>query len=98
MSIFLASFLASFLFIFLRAFQQKNVQHNNYWLVIPTSFLMALCEVYVIANIAKQGYGMGIVFAIGLGGGLGCISSMWVHNHLYQFWKLVNKPMDFRPL
>lgn len=79
-SYFLA-FVASFAFIFLRAWQQLNVVHSKYVLVLPTSFLMAACEVYVIANVALFGWGW-LVFWVGLGGGLGSMLSMWLHSKL----------------
>lgn len=98
MSLFLLSFLAAFLFIFLKAFQQLNVVHYKYLLVIPTSFLMAICEVYVIANVAKQGYQWPLIVAVGLGGGMGCVCSMWVHRNMEKWWDLVNKAFDMRPM
>lgn len=87
MSLAAFSFVASFLFIFLKAFQQLNVVHYKYWLVVPTSFTMAICEVYVMANVAQQGFHWSLVAAVGLGGGLGCICSMWVHKRLVEWWK-----------
>lgn len=72
------AFLAAFIFVFLKAFQQLNVVHKQYLLVLPTSILMAACEVYVIATTARNGYGW-IVLAIGFGSGLGAMASMWVH-------------------
>lgn len=77
MTIILA-FAAAFIFIFLKAFQQLNVVHKQYLYVLPTSMLMAACEVYVIATTARNGYGW-IVLAIGLGSGLGAMASMWTH-------------------
>jgi hypothetical protein len=72
------AFVAAFIFIFLKAFQQLNVVHKQYLLVMPTSMLMAACEVYVVVATARNGWGW-IVLAIGLGSGLGAICSMWVH-------------------
>jgi len=75
----IASFVASFAFIFLRAFQQRNVTHDNWYLVIPTSILMAATEAVVIVNIATQGWHLPLVLTIGLGSGTGCIAAMYVH-------------------
>lgn len=72
------AFLASFIFIFLKAFQQLNVVHRQFLLVVPTSMAMATCEVAVIALVARQGWGW-IVFFTGLGGGLGCVVAMYFH-------------------
>ncbi len=80
MSLFFFSFAAAFLFVFLRATQQKNVQHNNYLLVLPVSLAMAFSEGWVVAAIAKQGYDLYLVLTIGIGSGLGCMLSMWVYS------------------
>lgn len=78
MSANIAAFVAAFIFVALKAFQQLNVATYQYKLVMPTSMLMALCEVYVIAQIAMSGFGW-IVVWIGAGSGLGCIFAMWFH-------------------
>jgi len=75
----MAAFMASFLFIGLKAFQQRQVVHDEYMLIVPTSMLMAACEVFVVHNIAIKGWSFGLVFAVGLGSGLGCLSAMLVH-------------------
>lgn len=80
--VFLAAFFASFCFVALKAFQQLNVVHDQYWLVIPTSCLMAVCEVFVIANIAVKGWHIPLVAAVGLGSGLGCVASMYLHKRI----------------
>lgn len=79
----LAAFGASFLFIATKAFQQLNVVHDQYLWVVPTSLLMAVCEVFVVANVAKSGWGW-IVLPVGLGSGLGALASMIVHKHLVR--------------
>ena len=76
--IYTLAFLSSFVFIFLKAFQQLNVVHDQKFLVVPTSMLMALTEVYVITSAAHNGWGW-IVLPIGLGSGLGCLASMYVN-------------------
>lgn len=80
MTTFLA-FAAAYLFVALKSFQQLNVVHKQYLLVLPTSMFMAACEVYVIATTARNGYGW-IVLAIGLGSGLGAMTSMWIHERI----------------
>lgn len=79
MHTFVAAFVANFLFIFLKAFQQLNVTKGYYLWVIPTSMMMALCEVYIIALIAVQQFSVGLVMVIGSGAGLGAVSSMYLH-------------------
>lgn len=73
-----AAFFASFVFVALKAFQQLNVVHSQYLFVMPTSLLMACCEVYVIASVAKSGWGW-IVLYVGIGAGLGAMFSMYLH-------------------
>lgn len=75
------AFATSFLFIFLKAYQQQNVIAKEYAWVLPTSMSMAACEVYVVATTARNGYGW-IVLAIGLGSGLGCMASMYIHGRM----------------
>ena len=70
-------------FVFLKAFQQRNVAYDNYVAVMPTSFLMAAAEVYVIGSVAGSGWHFPLVAAIGIGAGLGCIGAMWAHHHIF---------------
>lgn len=86
MSLFFFSFVAAFCFVFLKAFQQLNVVHNKYLLVVPTSVVMAICEVYVMANVAQQGFHWSLVWAVGLGSGVGCMAAMWSHKRLTVWW------------
>lgn len=72
------AFAASFIFIFLKAFQQLNVVHRQYLMVIPTSMLMSACEIGVVALVVKTGWGWLVIFT-GLGGGLGCVLAMSLH-------------------
>ena len=76
---FLAVAGANFVFIGLKAFQQRNVIHDNYALVVATSMSMAAVEVYVVATIAKEGFTPWLVLALGLGGGTGCLAAMLLH-------------------
>jgi len=79
----LAAGLAQFIFIALKAFQQLNVMNYKYWWVPPTSMLMSIFEVFVIAMIARTSEDWYlIIFPVGVGGGLGCIFSMWLHKVL----------------
>lgn len=72
------AFAASFAFIFLKAFQQLNVVHKQYLMVVPTSMAMSACEIGVVAMVIHQGWGWLVVFT-GAGGGLGCIAAMFLH-------------------
>ena len=83
MSLYLAAFLASMLFVGLRATQQLNVVHDNRMAIIPTSLLMAMCEVFVVANIALKGFEWLLVLSVGFGSGIGCLIAMKLH----QKWR-----------
>lgn len=79
MSTLFAAFLASFCFIGLKALQQRQVVHDEYLFIVPTSMLMAACEVFVVHNIAVTGWTIELVAVVGLGSGIGCISAMFLH-------------------
>lgn len=78
---YLLAFGAAFVFVFLKAFQQLSVVNKNYLFILPTSLCMAVCEVYVIATTAKNGWGLLVLF-IGFGSGLGAMASMWIHGRI----------------
>lgn len=78
--IYLSMFVATFLYVMLRAFQQRNVAFNNYLWVVPTSYCMAIVDVFIVALVAKQGWSLGIVLAAGTAGALGAVSAMLFHN------------------
>ena len=78
---------ANFMFIFLKAFQQRNVAFMHYAWVLPTSAAMAVVEVGVVGAVAIEATRATsfmdlwpVIGAIALGGGLGCLASMWVHH------------------
>lgn len=72
---------ASYLHIGLRALQQLNVQHSRYQWVPVVSSGLALCEVYVVATIAKQGVGWAVP-VVAVGATLGTGSAMQLHRRL----------------
>lgn len=80
---YLLAFLSSFFFVGLKSIQQLNVVHKNYAWIVPTSMLMAACEVFVVATVAKNGIGW-IALVIGLGSGLGSLGATWLHGKLLE--------------
>jgi hypothetical protein len=72
---------ASYLHIGLRAMQQLNVQHNRYAWVPVVSSALALCEVYVIATLAKQGVGWAVP-CVAVGATFGTWTAMYIHKRL----------------
>jgi hypothetical protein len=78
MTPYLLAFAASFFYVGLKSFQQLNVSHRKYAWILPTSWAMAALEVYVVASMAKNGWGW-LVFWVGLGSGLGSAAATWIH-------------------
>lgn len=62
----------------LKALQQLNVIFKAYWLVIPTSLGLFSFEVYALSNVIFN-LQAPVIFAGGLGAGLGCMTSMYLH-------------------
>lgn len=77
------AFLSSFVFVGLKSWQQLNVVHRKYKWILPTSMAMALCEVYVVSTVAKNGWGW-IALAIGVGAGLGSMGATWAHDRFLK--------------
>lgn len=78
---------ANFVFIFLKAFQQRNVAFLHYWWVPPVSLMLAVAEVFVVGTVAIKATTVvtfislwPLVVAIGIGGGLGALASMYIHH------------------
>jgi hypothetical protein len=77
----LLSALATFVYVFLRALQQKNVQGDHYWRVLPTSIGMGVGDVILVLLIVKtESLWMGVTN--GIAGGLGCMVAMYLNKHL----------------
>lgn len=74
---------ANFLFIFLKAYQQRNVAFDNYGMVLPTSFGLALTEVYVIAKVAALGFTLPLALTIGVAAGSGALCAMLLHKRYH---------------
>lgn len=79
MGAYLLAFGASFFYVGLKSWQQLNVVHRKYAWIVPTSLAMAALEVYVIASMAKDGWGW-LVFWVGIGSGLGSVAATWIHD------------------
>lgn len=80
---FLAAFLVSCLYIFLKATQQRQVMAAEYRKMPPVSILMAFCEVFIVANVAKTADGIPelslLALCIGTGSALGSILGTYLH-------------------
>lgn len=76
-----------FVAVFAKAFQQRNVAFVNYKAVMPISYVLALADVGVIGLVALEAVSANewkdmllMAFAIGTGGGLGCLAAMRLHH------------------
>jgi hypothetical protein len=80
-----------FFSVFAKAFQQRNVAFVNYKLILPTSYLLSVTDVawiglttYQVVEVMDASQPMWrlvtLAVAIGTGGGLGCLASMWIHH------------------
>lgn len=74
-------FFAAILNYCLRAIQQLNVVRGQKWLVTPTSMAIAIFEVLVITQVSRDGT-LWSAIPLGLGGGIGCLIAMWLHEKL----------------
>ena len=65
-----------------RAFQQKNVQGNHYFLIMPTSYIFALCDIALIyRGLQTWEISMAMtVLCMGSGAWMGCWISLFLHN------------------
>jgi hypothetical protein len=77
-------FISTFIYVAFKALQQKNVAHSNYLPVLPVSFAMATCEVFTVYTVATSGFHLSSVIAVGLGGGLGAMLAMYLHDRYFN--------------
>ena len=75
----LLTFAVAFVYISLRAFQQRNVSHANYSLIIPTSYLMALTDTYLIGAMVKSGLTLSFILTYGTAGAKGSVMAVILH-------------------
>ena len=72
--------LATYAMVLARAFQQLNVMHHRVLWVAPCSAVMALMEVTIVLRVVATGWWSAIPMAVG--GSLGCITAMYLHQWL----------------
>ena len=83
---YLALIAANFMYLFLKAFQQRNVAYLHYGWAIATNFFLVCAEVFVMGSIALAvltGSPTAVlltVLCLSIGGGTGCIVSMYLHS------------------
>lgn len=81
-------FACNFAHVALRAFQQRNVAHLRYAPVLPLSLFLAATEIYIIAQVGVMAITSNLawhhVLVLALGGGLGCMLSMYLHDKVFK--------------
>ena len=75
---------ASFGAVFLKAFQQKNVIADKYWIIPFVTFGMATAEVFLVIGVVEYGASWTAVINIFIGGTVGCWSGMFLHNRIFK--------------
>lgn len=80
----LLMFFATFSYVMTRAFQQRNVAFDNHGWIIPTSYIMAMIDIYVVATVAREGWSVALVLTNGTAGALGCVCAMWFHKRFVK--------------
>lgn len=77
------AFIASLVFIWAKAAQQLHVVGFEYRRVMPTSMVLAACEVFIMVNIIRTADSLAglvmLALSLGLGAGIGCIIAMRLH-------------------
>jgi hypothetical protein len=76
---YLAIFFAAFVYVMLRAFQQRNVAFDSYGWIVPTSYCMAVVDIFLVASFAREGWSWALVFWYGTAGAAGSLCAMWFH-------------------
>jgi hypothetical protein len=84
---YIIAFACSVLHVGAKAFQQLNVVHDQKIAVVLTSFFIALFEISIFGILTTKFISQGLdalwmVIPIGLGGGLGCLLSMYIHKNM----------------
>jgi hypothetical protein len=76
------SIAASFLTVFFKGLQYKNVNGGHYKLVFINSYFMNAADVLTITLVVKGGWAIAITS--GIGGSIGMILSMWLHDRFIR--------------
>ena len=82
---YLLAFSISIVCVFFKALQNRNFNFENYWAIMPTSWAVAACELYLLALVIKE-LNIAYVLAVGTGSGIGGIVGVachrrWVSKH-----------------
>lgn len=75
--IYITAFFVPLIYVFLRVFQQRNVAHSEYLLMIITSYGITAFEILSITLIVTKGWEL--FPYLGTGGALGSIAAVKFH-------------------
>ena len=78
-------FIAAFILVATKSFQQLNVVNYKYLWVMPTSFVFAAGEIFIVLQIVRGSWD--IWPYMGAGAGLGAVTAMYLHKRLIKRWK-----------
>ena len=81
---YLVMFCATFGYVALRAFQQLNVTGHKYIWIVPTSYGMAMLDIFCVYTVAHEGLGWQLVLTNGTASVFGCFFSMWFHKRFIK--------------
>lgn len=74
----------SFFSVFTKVIQALNAVSKNYIASVPISYLISICDVFVIGGVAHYGITWSTVNGLFLGGAIGNILAMFVHSKVFD--------------
>ena len=74
----------AFVSVFFKALQNRNYNYDNYALIIPTSWMIAACELYLLSIFIREGITLIYVLVVGTGSGFGGILAMKLHTRFFK--------------
>lgn len=80
--------LIAFVSVFFKALQNRNYNFDNYYMILPTSWAIAACELYLLSIFIRDGIDIVYVLVVGTGSGLGGMLAMKVHSHYLKVKKV----------
>jgi len=72
--------LIAFVSVFFKALQNRNYNFDNYVMILPTSWAIAVCELYLLSVLIKEGIDFWYMFVVGTGSGFGGMIAMAFHH------------------
>lgn len=75
-----AAALIAFVSVLFKALQNRNYNHNNYALLLPTSLAIAGCELYLPSLLMRDGIDLLYIVVVGTFSAAGGALAMMSHN------------------